>query len=70
MPKVICAHAECKHNKNNVCKAKEINVGAWLIHTVHHGVKRMEECKTYEESEEYKFMKKALTRITGGEDNG
>lgn len=60
MPKVICGHTECKHNKNKVCKAKEINLGAWLINTVHYGMKRMEECITYEESEEYKEIQKIL----------
>ena len=54
MPKVLCPRIECKHNKNETCKAKEVNIRAWHINTVYEGFKRMEECMTFEMSEEFK----------------
>lgn len=60
MAKVICACGECKHNKNNICKAKEVKIRSWRINTVYHGIKRMEECLTHEKSEEFKQMERAL----------
>ena len=64
MAKVICACAECKHNKNNICKAKEVKIRSWKINTVNYGMKRMEECLTYEISEEFKELQKLLNTRT------
>ena len=63
MSKVVCACVECKHNKKSVCRAKEINIRSWNIHTVNYGMKRMEECLTYEMSEEFKEIEKAVKQI-------
>ena len=60
MAKVYCACGECKHNKNNVCKATEISLRSWNINTVNYGMKRMEECRTYAMSKEFKEIQKAL----------
>lgn len=60
MSKVFCARAECKHNKGNICKAKEVKIRAWEIDTVNYGMKRMDECLTYEMSEEFKEIKASL----------
>ena len=64
MAKVVCACAECKHNKNNICKAKEVKIRSWKINTVNYGMKRMEECLTYEMSEEFKELQKLLNTRT------
>lgn len=60
MAKVFCACGECKHNEKNVCKAKEIELRSWKINTVNYGMKRMEECKTYEPSVEFKRIQEAI----------
>ena len=44
MAKVWCATIECKHNKKNQCKAKEINISDGHIHTVHQGYKQIWLC--------------------------
>ena len=54
MPKVWCAAIECENNKNNQCKAAEINLSEGHIHTVHQGFKQVWECKTYNMSKESK----------------
>ena len=60
MAKVICPRTECKHNNNNTCKAKEVKIRAYHIHTMYQGFKRMEECLTFEETEEYKLIQNKL----------
>jgi hypothetical protein len=62
MSKVFCACVECKHNKKNICKAKEINLRSWNIHTVYEGIKRMEECLTFEKSEEFQKIEQELRK--------
>lgn len=57
MSKVICAAVECKYNKNSICKAKEINLSAGNIATVHEGRQDIWRCKMYELSE---FSKKVI----------
>ena len=56
MPKVWCASIECKHNKNNQCKAKEINLAERNLHTVHEGFKRTWDCRCFAMDEETKRM--------------
>ena len=65
MAKVYCARAECKYNKKNTCKAKEINLRAWHINTVYEGFKQMEECRTFEMSEEAKKIEKIINNEMG-----
>lgn len=63
MPKVLCPRIECKHCKDETCKAKEVEIRAWHINTVYEGFKRMEECLTFEESEEYKEIQGIINKI-------
>ena len=56
MPKVWCSAIECENNKNNRCKAAEINLAEGYIHTVHQGFKKVWECKTYNMSKESKQL--------------
>lgn len=65
MSKVFCARTECKHNKKNLCKAKNINLRAWQINTVNYGMKRMDECRTFEMSEEFKQLEKYFSKLRG-----
>ena len=65
MAKVYCARAECKYNNKNTCKAKEINLRAWHINTVNEGFKQMEECRTFEMSEEAKKIKELINKQMG-----
>ena len=54
MPKVICATIECKHNKNNRCKAKDIHLADGHVNTVHQGYKHIWECRFFEMDDEGK----------------
>ena len=60
MAKVWCAAIECANNKNNLCKAAEINLSDGHIHTVHQGYKQIWECKAYNMSERSKQLEDAL----------
>lgn len=60
MPKIWCAAIECKHNKGNQCRAKEVNLTEGHLHTVHQGFKQVWGCRTYEESEDYKALRKMI----------
>lgn len=60
MPKVWCAAIECTNNKNNQCKAAEINLSEGHIHTVYQGFKQMWECRSYNQSERSKKMEKLI----------
>lgn len=60
MSKVICAAVECKYNKNSICKAKEINLSAGNIATVHEGRQDIWRCKMYELSDFSKEVRKLL----------
>lgn len=62
MPKVWCAEIECKHNKNNLCRQKEINLSDGYIHTTHQGYLRVWCCKNYELSEEFKKLMEELKK--------
>lgn len=63
MAKVWCAEITCKHNHDNVCKAKEINLSAGLVHTVHEGAMDIWKCCTYAESEESRQIREALEQF-------
>ena len=65
MPKVWCAETECEHNKGNQCRAKEINLSAGRIHTVHEGFRQVWTCRTFQMKEEYKKMLETLTLLGG-----
>ena len=60
MSKVICAAVECKYNKNSICKAKEINLSAGNIATVHEGRQDVWRCKMYELSDFSKEIRKLV----------
>lgn len=63
MTKVWCATIECKHNKNNRCRAKEINLSDGHVHTIHQGYMQYWKCRSFEESKATKEIKKLI----GGE---
>lgn len=62
MAKVWCASIECKHNKNNQCKAKEINISDGYIHTVHQGYKQIWLCRSFDMSESAKEIEQVLKK--------
>ena len=68
MTKVWCAAIECEHNKNNQCKAKEINLSNGNVHTVHQGLLHICKCKAFEMSEDVKRMSKELEKHFGSMD--
>lgn len=63
MSKVICAAIECKHNKNGVCKKKELNFAAGNIATVHEGRQDVWWCRMYELSDFAKEIKEMLKGV-------
>ena len=65
MPKVWCAAIECEHNKNNQCKAKEINLSNGNVHTVHQGFMHIWQCRAFEMSEQAKQFRKELDKYFG-----
>ena len=65
MAKVWCAAIECENNKNNQCKAAEINLSEGHIHTVHQGLKQVWECRNYNMSKEAKELKALLDAPKG-----
>ena len=67
MAKVWCAAIECKHNKGNQCRAKEINLSNGHIHTVHEGCKRVWGCRTFAESDEFKILYNSFNELMRGE---
>lgn len=60
--KVWCAETECEHNKDNLCKAKEINISAGRVHTIHDGYIHHWECRTFKMSEEAEKLFSMLKR--------
>lgn len=58
--KVWCAAFECIHNKNNLCKAKEINLSDSYVNTLYEGQMHCQKCRMYEEDEETKQIKKNI----------
>jgi len=63
MAKVWCAEITCKHNKNNLCKAKEINLSAGRVNTVYSGRMDVWKCRTFEESERFKQMSEVVKQM-------
>lgn len=63
MPKVFCAVLECKHNKNNRCKAPEISLSEEGVNTKHQGFKQFWTCNQYEMSEEDKKFYEELKSL-------
>lgn len=66
MPKVYCAAGMCKHNEENLCKAKEINLSEGHVHTVHQGYKQVWTCRMFEMSEDAKRMLEAIRKTMEG----
>ena len=56
MAVVWCAVVECKHNKGNKCKAREITLNESRLHTLWNGVEQVWRCKQFEMSDEAKRM--------------
>ena len=70
MPKVWCAETECEYYHENGCKAKEINISAGHIHTIHQGFAHHWECRTFKPSEDAKEMFKMLKTYFDGLSKG
>lgn len=74
MAKVWCAETECEYCRENGCTAKEINISAGHIHTVHQGFRHHWECRTFKPSEDAKEMFEMLKAYFDGlarrDDNG
>lgn len=66
MATVYCAAIECRHNKDNRCKAKSINLSEGHIHTVHQGFKQVWTCRAFEMSDFAKRIEAEYAKITGG----
>lgn len=60
MPKVYCAEIECEYYSEKGCKAKEINVSAGRIHTIHQGFARHWVCRTFKMSKEAEEISELL----------
>ena len=56
-PKVWCAEILCEHNKNNQCKANEINLSAGNIHTVNEGCRQIWTCRAFAMRDDAKKLK-------------
>lgn len=65
MPKVWCASIECKHNKKNQCRAKEINLSDGHVHTIHQGFLHIWKCRAFEESQKVKQMAADIAKYLG-----
>ena len=65
MSKVWCASIECKYNKKNQCKAKEISLSDGHVHTVHQGFLQIWKCRAFEESERTKQMSADIAKYLG-----
>lgn len=63
MSKVWCAENECEHNKANQCRAREINLSAGRMHTVHEGFCQVWTCRTFKQDEETQKLFEALTLL-------
>jgi hypothetical protein len=60
MPKVWCAAIECKHNKENQCTRKKINLSAGHTHTVLNGYMQYWECRMFNESSESAELRRKI----------
>lgn len=69
MAKVWCAENECKYNDRNLCKAKEINLAAGHMHTVHEGFRPVWTCRTFEESALAAELKAQFVQLMEGKNH-
>ena len=70
MAKILCSSIECKHNSENQCRAKSINLSVGYVHTLHQGYMQHWICRTYEQSEEAKKIQEVINRFYGREKEG
>lgn len=63
MSKVVCACIECKHNKNGICKKKEINLANGNIATVYEGRQNVWWCRMFELSDFAKEINEMLRKV-------
>lgn len=65
---IKCADIRCKYRSDRTgsCKCKNLNLSAWKVHTTNMGYKDFLECKSFEESDDYKEMREKLQKILGG----
>ena len=60
MPKVYCAAIDCAFNNDGRCRAKEIELSDHSIMTMWQWRQRFNRCKTFEESQLSKDMRKVI----------
>lgn len=62
---IKCARIECKYrsDKTGNCQCKKVMLSAWNVATINMGRKDFLECKSFEESEEYKRLKKKMIEL-------
>ena len=65
---IKCADIRCKYrsDRTSSCKCKNVDLSAWKVHTTNMGYKDFLECKSFEESDRCKEMKKQLKELLGG----
>ena len=58
---IYCANMSCKYcNDKGKCTCPKVKLNYTMLHTKYQGVKELLECKSYEESDLYKKIKKYL----------
>lgn len=67
MPKIYCADLICKYNKNKKCSAKEVNLSASSIITLHNGRQEFNTCRTIEFSDEWIRLGQKIKNIINKE---
>lgn len=61
---IKCARTECKYNSRiNTCKCKNLVLSYWSVMTKNMGRKEFLECKSFEESDKFKKLKKELIEL-------
>ena len=62
---IKCARLECKYRSDSTgnCQCKKVLLSSWNVSTVNMGRKDFLECKSFEESDEYKTIKKRMKEL-------
>lgn len=63
MTKVWCGALDCKHNKDNMCKQKEINLSNGIVGTMWQGSMQYWKCLSYEESNLSKEFRQLISKV-------
>lgn len=62
---IKCARIECKYRSERTgnCQCKKLILASWNVATVNMGRKEFLECKSYEESERSKELKRRMKEL-------